>query len=134
MSRCASSRCAAGDYSRDLSSIESFYGSYCLAAGFTQPGATEWYTPADATEAPESDASTSAEEKTTAKPSQTADRNDPEKTADSDEPERTTQLTIVTQTTEPNGATASRSKFLLLSVMVPLLLLQVLQSRLSWCS
>lgn len=123
MIKCASSRCAAGDFTRDLSSMESYYGSYCMAAGFTQPGATDWYTPAEQTEAPES---TSAEEKTTAKPSQTADRDEPKETADSDEPDRTTRFTIVTQTTEPNGATRSRSKFLLLSVMVPLLLLQVL--------
>ncbi|KAG9503120.1 hypothetical protein J7337_005959 [Fusarium musae] len=52
MSKCATSLCSAGDRSRDLTSMQSYYASYCMGAGFTQPGATEWYNPAEATEEP----------------------------------------------------------------------------------
>ncbi|CAM1500602.1 Fc.00g097640.m01.CDS01 [Cosmosporella sp. VM-42] len=95
MSKCAKSTCEAGDYSRDLSEIQSFYGSYCMGAGFTQPGATKWYNPAEATTEADSQATDSD-----AKPSQTSDP---------DAPQTTTQFTIVTQTTDgESGATRSR--------------------------
>lgn len=118
MSKCASNTCSAGDRSRDLSSMQSIYASYCMAAGFTQPGATKWYNPAEATNEPE--------------PTSGGDDNgsnnaEPSKTADSDSVESTTHLTIVTQTTEGGaGPSKSRGKFLLLMATVPLLLLQVL--------
>ena len=118
MSRCASSMCKAGDLKLDLTSMQSFYGSYCMAAGYTQPGATNWYNPAQATEEPKSEEPKDTGSDKDAKPSQTAN---------GDTPQTSTQLTIVTQTTEnDNGATRSRGKFLLLLVTVPLILLQVL--------
>ena len=115
MSKCAKSTCEAGDFSRDLTDMQSFYASYCMGAGFTQPGATEWYNPAEATSEAESQTTDSD-----AKPSQTVG-------SDSDAPQTTTQFTIVTQTTDgESGATRSRGKLLLLLATVPLLLLQVL--------
>lgn len=45
ISKCASSKCAEGDLSRDLSAMGSVYASYCMEAGFTQPGATNWFDP-----------------------------------------------------------------------------------------
>ncbi|AEO62962.1 uncharacterized protein THITE_2141166 [Thermothielavioides terrestris NRRL 8126] len=47
---CASTACRGGDFSLDLSAMESIYASYCMANGFTQPGATNWYNPATATQ------------------------------------------------------------------------------------
>lgn len=117
MSRCASSNCGRGDVTRDLTSMQSLYGSYCMGAGFTQPGATEWYNPAEATE--EASSASSAEED-----SATSDA-EPSKTADSGLSETTTEWSVVTQTTEGgSGATKSQGKFLLLMAAVPLLLLQ----------
>lgn len=127
MSKCASSLCERGDYSLDLNSMQSFYGSYCMGAGFTQPGATEWYNPAEATSESEPASSSSGSS------SSNDDNSDaePSKTLDSGAAETTTQFTIVTQTTEGGaGATKSRGKFLLLMATVPLLLLQVLCLRL----
>lgn len=121
MSRCASSQCGRGDVTRDLTSMQSIYGSYCMAAGFTQPGATEWYNPAEVTEEPTS-ASSDSEDSATEDAA-------PSKTADSGLSETTTEWSVVTQTTEGgSGATKSRGKFLLLMAAVPLLLLQVLLS------
>lgn len=118
MSKCASKTCSAGDRSRDLSSMQSIYASYCMGAGFTQPGATNWYNPAEATEEPQSPSGEDDDDSTNAEPS---------KTADSGSVETTTHLTIVTQTTEGGaGPSKSRGKFLLLMATVPLLLLQVL--------
>ncbi|KAF4977788.1 hypothetical protein FZEAL_5754 [Fusarium zealandicum] len=99
MSKCASS-CSAGDRSRDLSSMQSHYASYCMAAGFTQPGATRWYNPAEATEEPSSDEDDRVSDSTDAEPS---------RTVDSGAAETTTQMTIVTQTTE-GGAGPSKSR------------------------
>lgn len=117
MSKCASSTCGRGDLTLDLSSMQSIYASYCMGAGFTQPGATKWYNPAETT--------------TEAEPSSTessgSDNAEPSRTADSGSAETTTQVTIVTQTTEGGaGATKSLGKFMLLMATVPLLLLQVL--------
>ncbi|SPQ21541.1 8049aa51-6cc6-40de-a7a3-41659fb3d695 [Thermothielavioides terrestris] len=47
---CASTACRGGDFTLDLSAMESIYASYCMANGFTQPGATKWYNPATATQ------------------------------------------------------------------------------------
>ncbi|KAI5467229.1 hypothetical protein BGZ63DRAFT_418951 [Mariannaea sp. PMI_226] len=102
MSRCGSTSCARGDYTRDLKSMQSLYASYCMGAGFKQPGATKWYNPATATEEPSS--STSGTEQDTGETDA-----QPSKTADPGAAETTTQLTIVTQTTEGgSGATKSR--------------------------
>ncbi|KAF4963771.1 hypothetical protein FSARC_8254 [Fusarium sarcochroum] len=100
MSKCATSMCSAGDRSRDLSSMQSYYASYCMGAGFTQPGATDWYNPAGATEEPTSDSSDRDDEKSDARPS---------RTANSGADETSTQMTIVTQTTE-GGAVPSKSR------------------------
>jgi hypothetical protein len=109
LSDCASSYCSAGDLSDDLTSMQSIYASYCIAAGFTQPGATDWYNPARQTAT------------TMASPAQTAALG---ATA------TTTQVTVVTQTAPSTGGSAvtqPQGKFLLLlaMVMVPLALLQV---------
>ncbi|KAF5662223.1 hypothetical protein FHETE_8113 [Fusarium heterosporum] len=114
MSKCATSLCSAGDRSRDLTSMQSFYGSYCMGAGFTQPGATEWYNPAEATEEPTADASEGDRGSSNARPS---------RTANSGGDATSTHMTIVTQTAE-DDASRTQGKFLLLMAMVPLLLLQ----------
>ncbi|KAF4341360.1 hypothetical protein FBEOM_4709 [Fusarium beomiforme] len=117
MSKCATSLCSAGDRSRDLTSMQSYYASYCMGAGFTQPGATEWYNPAEATEEPK--------EESTAGGSGSDSDARPSRTANSGGDATSTHMTIVTQTAE-DGASRTQGKFLLLMVMVPLLLLQVL--------
>ena len=119
MSKCVTSRCSAGDRARDLTSMQSYYASYCMAAGFTQPGATEWYNPAEATEeatADNSDAGSDAQ---------------PSRTANSGIDATSTRMTVITQTAE-DGAVRTQGKFLLLMVTVPLLLLQVLFSCLCY--
>ncbi|KAM0432330.1 hypothetical protein ACHAPT_004871 [Fusarium lateritium] len=98
MSKCASNTCSAGDRSRDLSSMQSIYASYCMGAGYTQPGATNWYNPAEATE--ESSSDDADNDSSNAEPS---------KTVDSGSVETTTRMTIVTQTTE-GGAGPSKSR------------------------
>ncbi|KAF5648130.1 uncharacterized protein FTJAE_1344 [Fusarium tjaetaba] len=116
MSKCATSLCSAGDRSRDLTSMQSYYASYCMGAGFTQPGATEWYNPAEATEEPTNEPTAESSGGSDARPS---------RTANSGGDATSTHMTIVTQTAE-DGASRTQGKFLLLMVMVPLLLLQVL--------
>ncbi|KAK7397517.1 hypothetical protein QQX98_013111 [Neonectria punicea] len=105
MSKCASSLCERGDYTLDLSSIQSLYGSYCMGAGFTQPGATEWYNPAEATSEPDPTSSSSSNSDDDNSDSDV----EPSKTLDSGAAETTTQMTIVTQTTE-GGAEATKSR------------------------
>ena len=107
LDKCAGSACAAGDLTRDLSTMQSIYASYCMNAGFTQPGATAWYDP--------SAAETTSSKTATAEPS---------RTATSGPPETTTQLTIVTQTTSGEGSGRSRGKSwsFWVRVTVPLLL------------
>lgn len=124
MERCASSMCGAGDLKLDLSTMQSIYGSYCMAAGYTQPGATRWYNPAEATQEPKSEAAETTASDKDAKPSQTPK---------DDTPMTTTQFNVVTQTTDGNGATRPRGKFLLLLVTVPLIFLQVLFQHLAPC-
>lgn len=103
---CGSSSCAAGDLSDDLNSMFSIYASYCEGAGFTQPGATQYYNPATQTARP-----------------------GPTPTTGTGPTLTTTQLTVVTQTTTSStggpAATPSQGKFLLLLAMGHLLLLQV---------
>jgi hypothetical protein len=84
-----------------------------MAAGFTQPGATEWYNPAEATE------------EATADNSDTGSDAQPSRTANSGIDATSTRMTVITQTAE-DGAVRTQGKFLLLMVTVPLLLLQVL--------
>jgi hypothetical protein len=43
--KCASEECSAGDIPQDQKSMFIIYASYCIQAGFTQPGATEWFNP-----------------------------------------------------------------------------------------
>lgn len=122
MNKCASSGCGRGDLTLDLSSMQSIYGSYCMGAGFTQPGATNWYNPAE----------TTAESEPSATDSSNSDSADAQasNTDDSGSVQTTTQVTIVTQTTEGGaGATKSMGKFMLLMATVPLLLLQVLSQH-----
>ncbi|KAJ4133439.1 hypothetical protein NW768_005024 [Fusarium equiseti] len=88
MSKCVTSSCAAGDRARDLISMQSYYASYCMAAGFTQPGATEWYNPAEATE------------EATADNSDTGSDAQPSRTANSGIDATSTRMTVITQTAE----------------------------------
>ncbi|KAL6855515.1 hypothetical protein ACO1O0_006664 [Amphichorda felina] len=44
INECASSHCAPGDLTRDISSMRGIYASYCIGAGFTQPIVSAWYT------------------------------------------------------------------------------------------
>ncbi|KAF4452725.1 hypothetical protein F53441_4436 [Fusarium austroafricanum] len=99
MSKCATSLCSAGDRSRDLTSMQSYYASYCMGAGFTQPGATEWYNPAEATKEPKEDASADSRGDSEAKPS---------RTANSGSDATSTKMTIITQTAE-DGASRTQA-------------------------
>lgn len=104
LTACGSSQCSAGDITADVTSMHSIYGSYCMNAGFTQPGATDWYQPST----------------TVAQPGQTATSNSAQ---------TTTQITVVTQTASsiPGSATTTQpqGKFLLLLAIISLLLFQV---------
>ncbi|KAF5234115.1 hypothetical protein FANTH_12341 [Fusarium anthophilum] len=95
MSKCATSLCSAGDRSRDLTSMQSYYASYCMGAGFTQPGAIEWYNPAEATEEPTNEP--------TAESTGGGDAG-PSRTAKSDGDATSTHMTIVTQTAEDGAS------------------------------
>ncbi|KAK2700260.1 hypothetical protein QWA68_001380 [Fusarium oxysporum] len=95
MSKCATSLCSAGDRSRDLTSMQSYYASYCMGAGFTQPGATEWYNPAEATEEPTNEPTAESSGGSGARPS---------RTANSGGDGTSTHMTIVTQTAEDGAA------------------------------
>ncbi|KAF9768674.1 hypothetical protein IL306_013985 [Fusarium sp. DS 682] len=96
MSKCATSLCSAGDRPRDLTSMQSYYASYCMGAGFTQPGATEWYNPAEATEEPK--------EESTADGSGSDSDARPSRTANSGGDATSTHMTIVTQTAEDGAS------------------------------
>jgi hypothetical protein len=55
LSSCASSRCDAGDLPDDVTSAVSIYDGYCLTAGYTLPGASNFMaTPAATTQNPNS--------------------------------------------------------------------------------
>ncbi|KAF5971866.1 hypothetical protein FCOIX_9688 [Fusarium coicis] len=95
MSKCATSLCSAGDRSRDLTSMQSYYASYCMGAGFTQPGATEWYNPAEATEEPTNEPTAERSGGSDARPS---------RTANSGGDATSTHMTIVTQTAEDGAS------------------------------
>ncbi|KAK3896949.1 hypothetical protein C8A05DRAFT_20191, partial [Staphylotrichum tortipilum] len=43
-SKCRSSSCAAGELAEDMTAMQSLYASYCMNVGYTQPGATAWFT------------------------------------------------------------------------------------------
>lgn len=115
LAACASTSCGAGDLSDDLSAMQSKYASYCMANGFTQPGATNWYNPA---------ATTAAAPSPSPAPGNTG--------APGPAPSTTTQLSLVTHTAPAgSGAPGSPSsqlqgKYLLLLVVVAAILLQVL--------
>jgi hypothetical protein len=122
INRCASSRCAGGDLTRDISSMRSIYAGYCNRAGFTQPIISEWFT-------------TEAED-----PKPTSDSNGGDssgdggsRTTDGDSlPAATsTRLTSVTQTTTDSGAGAGARRstgelVFLAAIVVPAVVLQLL--------
>jgi hypothetical protein len=101
LSQCVSTRCGTPDFSIDVSAVESGYASYCIAAGYSQSGATTWFEPTSTQTA----VSTSTE----AGPS----------------PGTTTQVTTATHTALSSGTSESRpqGKYLLLLAIVPLVLL-----------
>lgn len=107
INNCASNLCASGDASNDLNSIHSAYASYCLKAGYTQAGATDWYHPAGGT---------------TATP----------KASPTQPISTTTELTLATRTVPPSTgdgySTQSQGKWQVLFAMI-LLDLAVVQVR-----
>jgi len=88
VSQCVSSRCAEGDLSMDLSAMGSVYASYCMGAGLTQPGATNWFNPQAVT--------------TPASPGRT----DPPSA-----PATTTELTVVTETSRSGAVNPTLSEY-----------------------
>jgi hypothetical protein len=44
LSSCGSRYCSVRDVPDDITWMHSLYASYCMNAGYTQPGATNWYT------------------------------------------------------------------------------------------
>ncbi|KAM3552351.1 hypothetical protein MY1884_004803 [Beauveria asiatica] len=94
--KCLSSRCAAGDYTRDLSSMKSIYAGYCKDAGYSQDAGVLGYKAADPTSSTASDSVSSTSAPTTG-----------QKT-DSSQASKTTQKTIVTQT-KASGADGTSS-------------------------
>jgi CCR4-NOT transcriptional regulation complex NOT5 subunit len=125
INNCASERCAAGDRTRDISTMRSVYGRYCMGAGFTQDQMTEWYTSeVETTATSDSDESTTVsegdDEETTAAEPNSTDNSVPAST--------TTSVTLVTQTTDSEDAgTQSQSEWLLLWAMaVPVMVVQLL--------
>ena len=116
---CASTFCAAGDFSNDLTSIHSVYASYCMNAGYTQPGATDWYTmggPKSSTTSPTTSPATSPTTSPTTSPM-------PQQTPSSGATQTTTQLVVVTQTVPASPASLGtqssqpQSKWLLLLLL-----------------
>ena len=104
VSQCASSRCPEGDLTQDLSAMGSIYASYCMEAGFTQPGATNWFDP---------------QAVTTTTPASPGSKTPP------GAPATTTELTIVTEVSKSGGAanpTLGKCRLGLL-MMVPLAVL-----------
>ena len=98
---CVSTACAAGDFSQDLSAMGSIYASYCMGAGFTQPGATNWFNPAAAT--------TGAS---------------PGSTGGAGPPPTITDVSVVTETSANSGSGQTPGKFLLSLLMIaPLVVL-----------
>ena len=148
INECASSHCAAGDMTRDISSMRAIYASYCIAAGFTQPIVSAWYTAGDGPDdsAPETTAAeattTSEEDKPTSTSTsktafkETSNKDEGGDNGDDDvDPDdfaapfraspggdQTTEVTLVTSTNEPEDDedAASRGElFLLGAVVVP---------------
>jgi hypothetical protein len=114
LSKCGSSSCAAGDLSNDLTAMQSIYASYCMNAGYTQPGATAWFTMEGAAPTPTG----------TATPGQRTSSGPQETTVPT-----TTQVTLVTQTVAASSAPGtsrpqgkSIALLLLLAVGAPLVL------------
>ena len=85
LTACGSSACSAGDITADVTSMHSIYGSYCMNAGFTQPGVTDWL-------------------------HRSTTITQPEQTPTSNSAQTTTQLTVVTQTAPrtPSSATSTQ--------------------------
>jgi hypothetical protein len=101
---CAVASCSSGDLSDDSSAMKSAYGSYCQAAGFTQPGMTDWYNPATATTSSPAAPSTGSSAASSASPASSPTVGNSVST--------TTSVTVVTHTTtsQPNaGSTNSVS-------------------------
>jgi hypothetical protein len=115
INNCASDRCAAGDRTRDVSTMRSVYGKYCMGAGFTQDQMTEWYT-----SEVETTPTAASDEPTTAAEPSSSDNSGPAST--------TISVTVVTQTTDSEDAgTQSQSEWLLLWAMaVPVVVVQLL--------
>ncbi|KAF4943938.1 hypothetical protein FGADI_13019 [Fusarium gaditjirri] len=91
----AASTNKADGFMSNLTSMQSYYASYCMGAGFTQPGATEWYNPDEATEEPTNEPTAESSGDSDAKPS---------RTANSGGDATSTHMTIVTQTAEDGAS------------------------------
>ncbi len=115
LSKCGSATCAAGDYSNDMTAMQSVYVSYCMNAGYTPPGATAWYTMGG--DSPTATRTPTPGQRTSTGPQQTT-------------LSTTTQLTLVTQTVAPSsapGTTTPQSKLMALLLLAWLLALGVPQ-------
>ncbi|OAA52871.1 Transmembrane protein SKG6 [Cordyceps fumosorosea ARSEF 2679] len=104
--KCVSSRCAAGDLTRDLTSLRSIYAGYCKDAGYLQDAGALGYTAAGPTASSSEGASSSSSAPTTG---QKTDSSQPSKTSAGQSVSTTTQKTTVTQT-KASGADGTGSQ------------------------
>ncbi|XWX00566.1 hypothetical protein V2A60_008587 [Cordyceps javanica] len=102
--KCVSSRCSAGDLTRDLSSLRSIYAGYCKDAGYSQDAGVLGYTAAEPTSSSSESASSTAP--TTG---QKTDSSQASKTTGGQGISTTTQKTTVTQT-RASGADGTSSQ------------------------
>ncbi|EGX88932.1 Transmembrane protein SKG6 [Cordyceps militaris CM01] len=102
--KCVSSRCAAGDLTRDLTSLRSIYAGYCKDAGYTQDAGVLGYTVAASTSSSSSEAASPSSAATTGQKTDSQ----PSKTGGQDV-STTTQKTTVTQT-RASGADGTGSQ------------------------
>ncbi|OAQ96119.1 hypothetical protein LLEC1_05287 [Akanthomyces lecanii] len=105
--KCVSSRCGAGDYTRDLSSLRSIYAGYCKDAGFTQDAAMLGYTAATTADPTPSTTASSLSSSTAVTGAKTDSSSQASKTT-SGGASTTTQRTTVTQT-RASGADGTSS-------------------------
>lgn len=112
LERCASSRCASGDFTRDLASLKSMYYGYCKDAGYSQDAAVLGYTGAPTNPTPVS--SDKGASSTTPSAGQKSDSSSqPSKTQGNSGASTTTQKTVITQT-KTGGADGSGTQGMLL--------------------
>lgn len=123
LQKCASSRCASGDYTRDLASMKSLYAGYCKDAGYSQEAAALGYSAAPTNPTPSiSDDGASSTPPSAGQKSDSGSQ--PSKTAGNAGASTTTIKTLITQT-KTGGADGSGTQgmLLFLSLAASMLLL-----------